>query len=151
MFPQGQAFVTLTARWKVCIKRAYNRPLFPPPGGPVISEQTLSERMMMRRGRSHRKDWGEQAEIHITQGLLQQGCSGDSDTDLPCAAPPPNSMLPLEAGVINSINYHKRSTMAQLTAQFPSLTIRSEYHTLTQTHTYTHTHANTHIRQICHF
>lgn len=97
----------------------------------------------MRRGRSHRKDWGEQAEIHITQGLLQQGCSGDSDTDLPCAAPPPNSMLPLEAGVINSINYHKRSTMAQLTAQFPSLTIRSEYHTLIHTHIHTLTQTHT--------
>jgi hypothetical protein len=68
---------------KGLLEYAYNRALFSPPRGPVISEQTLSEWMMMRRGRSHRKGWGRRGETRITQSLLRKCCSRDRDTDSP--------------------------------------------------------------------
>lgn len=78
---------------------------FSPPWGPVISEQALSEQMMMMT-LSHRKGWGgKEAENHITQSLKLNDCPRDHCQDLPFADL--LHKVPLEAGVINPINYQK--------------------------------------------
>lgn len=78
---------------------------FSPPWGPVISEQALSEQMMTMT-LSHRKGWGaKEAENHITQSLKLDHCPRDHHKDLPFAAL--LLKVPLEAGVINPINYQK--------------------------------------------
>lgn len=76
-----------------------------PPWGPVISEQASSEQMMMMT-LSHRKGWGgKEAKNHITQSPKLKHCPRDPRKDLPFAAR--LRKVPLEAGVINSINYQK--------------------------------------------
>lgn len=115
----------------------------------MISEQTLSEWMMMRRRRSHRKGWGRRrGETCITQSLLRKCFSRDHDTDSPCAIPPPK--LPLEARIINSINYHKYSNGGQLTAQFPSPAITRLSGSKSPGNEFTHTHARRHARTHAH-
>lgn len=107
---------------------------------------------------------GRRSETRITQSLLRKCCSRDHDTDSPRAVPLPK--LPLEAGIINSINYQEYSHGGQLTTvQFPSPAItglsesksaRNQFtcthaHRHTDTHTHTPRHVCTHALQISHF
>ena len=98
--------------------------LLSPPQRPVISEQTLSEQMMMMTS-SHRKGWGgKEAENHITQSVKLNHCPRDHHRDLPFAALLPK--VPLEAGVINPINYQETFKQCpMLTAWIPLLIIMS--------------------------